>query len=77
MGCADDGDALFIVHGLGAGVLKKAVRSELASMVAKAAKAKGGGGSKKKKGFSIGGGVASYGDDEESAGGVTLVRVRR
>ena len=77
MGCADDGDALFIVHGVGAGVLKKAVRGELAAMVAKAKKQQEG--SKKKKGrqVSIGGGVASYGDDEDSAGGVTLVRVRR
>ena len=74
VGCADDGDALFIVHGLGAGVLKKAVRKELASMVAKAAKKKSG---SKKGAATIGGGVASYGDDEDSAGGVTLVRVRR
>jgi len=74
VGCADDGDALFIVHGLGAGVLKKAVRQQLASMVAEAErKAKG----KKKGSVTIGGGVASYGDDGESAGGVTLVRVRR
>ena len=74
VGCADDGDALFVVHGLGAGVLKKAVRAELASMVAKAAKKKQGG---KKGAVSIGGGVASYGDDGDSAGGVTLIRVRR
>ena len=68
VGSADDGDALFVVHGLGAGVLKKAVRAQLAEMVAKAAR---------KKKNSIGGGVASYGDDEESQGGVTIIRVRR